>query len=273
MTDIFAIANQKGGVGKTTTAVNLSASLASLGKHVLLVDLDPQGNASSGLGIPKHSIEKSIYNVLVGQIALDEAILETKVPNLSICPANRHLAGAELELVSAIARELRLKRALDSSTQSYECIIIDCPPSLSMLTINALVAAHSLIIPVQCEYYALEGISELMNTFELVRTSLNGRLRIGNILLTMFDPRNNLAHQIAKEVRNHFGDKVFRTAISRSVKLSESPSHGLPISLYDQQSKGAIQYLELAREFLERSGQRQSSASVVPLQRAQSVTA
>lgn len=272
MAEVFAIANQKGGVGKTTTAINLSASLAKLGRRVLLIDMDPQGNASSGLGVPKYSLEKSIYNVLVGQMPLLEATLETKVPNLSVCPANRHLAGAEFELVSAIARELRLKRALEENEDAFDLVLIDCPPSLSLLTINSLVAAHALLVPVQCEYYALEGISELTNTFNLVRGSLNGRLRIGGIVLTMFDSRNNLAHQIVQEVRNHFGEKVFQTTISRTVKLSECPSHGVPIMLYDETSKAATQYLDLAREFLERSDKRYAQTpTVVPLQRVQQV--
>ncbi len=270
MAEIFAITNQKGGVGKTTTAINVSAELARLGKRVLLIDLDPQGNASSGLGVAKHALKNTIYNVLVDGIPLADAVVSTKLPSLFLCPANRNLAGAELELVSAIARELRLKRALESSAAEYDFIIIDCPPSLSLLTVNALVAAHDLLIPVQCEYYALEGISELMNSFELVRSSLNGRLRVAGIVLTMFDPRNNLAHQIAQEVRGHFGERVFTTPISRNVKLSESPSHGLPIGLYDEHSKGAQQYAALAEELLQRLAQRQGGhAIVLPLARAQ----
>lgn len=268
MAEVFAIANQKGGVGKTTTAINLSASLAQQGKKVLLLDLDPQGNATSGLGIPKHALEKTIYHVIVDKIPLQDAVVETKIPGLFLCPANRNLAGAELELVSAIARELRLKRIIENSRFDCDYIIIDCPPSLSLLTINAFVSAHALIVPVQCEYYALEGIADLMTTYDLVRTSLNARLQIGGIVLTMFDPRNNLAHQIAQEVRNYFGDKVCQTAISRNVKLSECPSHGLPILLYDERSKGAQQYIELAQEFMAKTAAKQESAMILPLQRA-----
>lgn len=269
MAEIFAIANQKGGVGKTTTAINLSASLAKLGKKVLLIDLDPQGNASSGLGVPKHTLEKTIYNVVVDGLPLSDAIVDTKVPGLRLCPANRNLAGAELELVSAIGRELRLKRSLERGVSDYDIVLIDCPPSLSLLTINAWTAAHGLLIPVQCEYYALEGIADLMNSFELLRTTLNGRLKIAGIVLTMFDPRNNLAHQIVQEVRNYFGDKVLQSFISRNVKLSECPSHGLPILLYDEKSKGALQYLELAQEFLNRNSYGQGRATVVSLALAQ----
>lgn len=250
---IIAICNQKGGVGKTTSAVNLAAALASLGKKALLIDMDPQGNAGSGLGINKYRVEKSIYHALIGEIPLESVIRKTDIENFHIAPSNRDLIGAELELVSTFARENKLKNAIKDIVAKYDFIFIDCPPSLNLLTVNALTAADSVVIPVQCEYYALEGISELVHTVELIQQSLNPDLQIGGIILTMFDSRNNLAHQVGEEVRNYFKEKVFSNVIPRSVKLSESPSHGMPIQLYDARSKGAETYQKLAHEFIHRS--------------------
>ncbi|MBI2339255.1 MAG: ParA family protein [Deltaproteobacteria bacterium] len=232
--------NQKGGVGKTTSAVNIAASLADLGKKILLIDMDPQGNAGSGLGINKYRVEKSVYHALIGDIPFSQIVRRTDIENFFVAPSNRDLIGAELELVSAFAREVKLKNAIKEVVDQFDYILIDCPPSLNLLTVNALTAADSAIIPVQCEYYALEGISELVHTIDLIQQSLNPDLTIAGIILTMFDSRNNLAHQVAEEVRNYFKEKVFKTVIPRSVKLSESPSHGLPIQLYDPKSRGNI---------------------------------
>ena len=251
---IVAFCNQKGGVGKTTTTVNLGTSLAGLGKKVLLIDMDPQGNAGSGLAINKYRVEKSIYHALIGEVPIQSIIRKTDIENLFIAPSNRDLIGAELELVSAFARETKLKNALKEIVPDYDYILLDCPPSLNLLTVNALTAADSVIIPVQCEYYALEGISELVNTIELIQRSLNPDLKVGGIVLTMFDSRNNLSHQVVEEVRTHFKEKVFGTIIPRSVKLSESPSHGKPIQLYDSRSRGAEMYRLLAQEVIHRSG-------------------
>ncbi|KAA9005136.1 ParA family protein [Paenibacillus spiritus] len=248
MSKIIAIANQKGGVGKTTTSVNLGASLATLGKRVLLVDIDPQGNTTSGVGINKADVENCIYDILINEVHPRDAILETKIDGLHIIPATIQLAGAEIELVSTISRELRLKKALSLVKPQYDYILIDCPPSLGILTINSLTAADSVIIPIQCEYYALEGLSQLLNTVRLVQKNLNPLLRIEGVLLTMLDARTNLGIQVIEEVKKYFQEKVYRTIIPRNVRLSEAPSHGQSIVTYDPRSKGAEVYFELAKE-------------------------
>lgn len=246
----IAIANQKGGVGKTTTAVNLSACLAYLGKKTLLIDIDPQGNASSGIGINKGDVESCIYDVLIDEEDVTSVIQQTKVENLFIVPATISLAGAEIELVSTISREVRLKKALHHVKPMYDYIIIDCPPSLGLLTLNALTASDAVIIPVQCEYYALEGLSQLLSTVRLVQKHLNKELRIDGVLLTMLDARTNLGIQVIEEVKKYFQDKVYKSIIPRNVRLSEAPSHGEPIILYDAKSRGSENYLELAREVI-----------------------
>ncbi|WP_419882576.1 ParA family protein [Peribacillus sp. B-H-3] len=248
MGKILAIANQKGGVGKTTTSVNLGACLAYIGKKVLLVDIDPQGNATSGAGIDKADVEQCVYDVLVDDIEAREVIKETKVENLFAIPATIQLAGAEIELVPTISREVRLKRALEEVQEQFDYIIIDCPPSLGLLTLNALTAADAVLIPVQCEYYALEGLSQLLNTVRLVQKHLNQDLKIEGVLLTMLDARTNLGIQVIEEVKKYFQDKVYKTIIPRNVRLSEAPSHGEPIIIYDPKSRGAEVYLELAKE-------------------------
>lgn len=245
---MIALANQKGGVGKTTSSVNLSSSLAFLGKKVLLVDIDPQGNASSGVGVNKGEIEHCIYDVLVDDVAIQDVLQKTDLDNLNVIPATIQLAGAEVELVPAISREIRLKKAIDSIRDNYDYVIIDCPPSLGLLTLNALTAADSVLIPVQCEYYALEGLSQLLNTIRIVQKHLNEDLQIEGVLLTMLDARTNLGIQVIEEVKKYFQNKVFNTIIPRNVRLSEAPSHGKPILLYDAKSKGAEVYLELAKE-------------------------
>ncbi|MDX5476541.1 MAG: AAA family ATPase [Bacillaceae bacterium] len=247
---IIAIANQKGGVGKTTTSVNLGACLAYVGKKVLLVDVDPQGNASSGVGVDKADVSQCIYDILVEDVDAKDVIIPTKVENLTIIPATIQLAGAEIELVPTISREVRLKRALDSVKAQYDYIIIDCPPSLGLLTINALTASDAVVIPVQCEYYALEGLSQLLNTVRLVQKHLNTDLMIDGVLLTMLDARTNLGIQVIDEVKKYFQDKVYRTIIPRNVRLSEAPSHGEPIIIYDPKSRGAEVYLDLAKEVI-----------------------
>lgn len=249
---MVAIANQKGGVAKTTTAINLSACLAELGKRVLLVDLDPQGNATSGMGIAKHKLTRCIYDVLINDVPLEQVIQKTDQKNLKVVPARIQLAGAEIELVSQISREGKLRIALENIKESYDFIFIDCPPSLGLLTLNALTAATDVLIPIQCEYYALEGLTLLMNTLERVRKHLNPHLNILGALLTMFDARTNLAIQVVDEVKKYFPQKVFKTIISRNVRLSEAPSHGKPINSYDTRSRGAEVYRELAKEVLER---------------------
>lgn len=245
---IIAIANQKGGVGKTTTSVNLSACLAELNKKVLLVDVDPQGNATSGYGLDKSQIEQSIYDVLVAGADIELVIQETDFANLSILPATIELAGAEVELVAAISRENKLKRAIDKVKKNYDYVIIDCPPSLGLLTLNSLTAADSVLMPIQSEFYALEGVSQLMNTISLVQQNLNPDLVLEGVLLTMFDSRTKLSMQVAEEVHKHFAEKVYETVIPRNVRLSEAPSYGQPIIAYDPRSKGAEVYRDLAKE-------------------------
>lgn len=248
MGKIISIANQKGGVGKTTTSVNLGACLAHIGKKVLLIDIDPQGNATSGSGIDKGEVHQCIYDILVDDVDIKDVIKQTAVENLHAVPATIQLAGAEIELVPTISREVRLKRAVDQVKDNYDYVIIDCPPSLGLLTLNALTASDSVIIPVQCEYYALEGLSQLLNTVRLVQKHLNHDLMIEGVLLTMLDARTNLGIQVIQEVKKYFQNKVYRTIIPRNIRLSEAPSHGEPIIVYDSKSRGAEVYLELAKE-------------------------
>jgi chromosome partitioning protein len=252
MTRIIAIANQKGGVGKTTTAINLAASLAALEKTVLLVDIDPQANATSGLGFDKAQISQGSYQVILEGVPAAETVLRTALPKLDLVPSQIALAGAEVELVNIDGREFQLKPQLDGLRDKYQYIVIDCPPSLGLLTINGLAAAGSVLIPVQAEYYALEGLGQLMNTISLVRENLNPALEIEGLLLTMFDSRLNLAQQVAEEIKSHFPDKVYQTVIARSVRLAEAPSHGKPIILYDVNSPAAQSYLALAKEIVNR---------------------
>ena len=250
MTKIIAICNQKGCVGKTSTAVSLSSCLAMEGKKCLLIDLDPQGNATSGLGIDKNQVERSIYHALLDQTDLSELAIETCVKNLLIVPANSHLSGTEVELVGELGREGRLKKALSRLDASFDFVMIDCPPSLGLLTVNALTGAHSVIIPMQCEYYALEGLSQLMKTINLIKDNLNANLEIEGILMTMADYRTNLTQEVIDEVKKHFGNKVYKTVIPRNIRLSEAPGFGKPIFLYDKDSEGAKKYKEFTKEFL-----------------------
>lgn len=252
MGHVIAVVNQKGGVGKTTTAVNLSASLAVAEKKCLLVDCDPQGNATTGLGLNRTELEKGVYDLLISAIPLEEAVTTTGLPGLDLLAATPNLIGAEVEIVSMAEREYLLKKALAPSRRGYDFILLDCPPSLGFLTINALAASDSVLVPLQCEYYALEGITQLLKTIKAVKQGLNPSLHIAGILLTMFDSRNNLSLQVAEEARTHFGDTVFRTIIPRNVRLSESPSHGKPAILYDIKSTGAQSYLALAKELISR---------------------
>ena len=249
MGKIIAIANQKGGVGKTTTAVNLSTILAKKGKKVILIDADPQGNASSGLGLEKE-VENSLYDVLINEVDIKSTLQDTCVKTLKVCPSNMDLAGAEVELVSQMSREQRLKERLEGVREEFDYIIIDCPPSLGLITLNAFTAANSVLIPVQCEYYALEGLGQLLNTINLVKKHLNKELEIEGAVLTMYDARTNLSNQVVREVKRYFEDKVYKTVIPRNIKLSEAPSFGMPITLYDPKSKGARSYEKLAREVM-----------------------
>ncbi len=249
MGKVISVANQKGGVGKTTTTVNLSTLLAKKGKKVLLIDTDPQGNATSGLGITKE-LEFSVYDILVGDTTFVETVQDTAIKNLKICPSNISLAGAEVELVSMMSREQRLKVKLDEVKDQFDYVLIDCPPSLGLVTLNAFTASDSVLIPVQCEYFALEGLGQLLNTVNLVKKHLNKSLEIEGALLTMYDARTNLSNQVVKEVKKYFEDKVYKTVIPRNVRLSEAPSYGMPISLYDARSKGAKAYDKLTKEFL-----------------------
>ena len=252
MAQIISVANQKGGVGKTTTTVNLGARLASLAKKVLLVDMDAQGNATSGVGIRKPDVTRDIYDVLVNELPIDEATLITEHENLSIVPATLQLAGAEIELTSMMARESRLKGSLAEVSSQYDYILIDCPPSLGHLTINSFTASDSILIPVQCEYYALEGLSQLLNTVRLVQKHFNPELEIEGVLLTMYDARTNLGNEVVEEVRKYFREKVYETIIPRNIRLSEAPSHGKPIIDYDPRSRGAEVYQALAKEVVSR---------------------
>ncbi|MBC87160.1 MAG: chromosome partitioning protein [Bdellovibrionaceae bacterium] len=249
MSRVICIANQKGGVGKTTTSVNLAAALASLGRKVLIVDMDPQGNASSGLGVKRYENQDgNAYHVLIGEKEIAETVQKTKLEGLHVVAANPDLVGAEIELVDMPQREYRLKNELAKVASVYDYVLIDCPPSLGLLTVNALCAANTFLVPLQCEYYALEGLSQLLNTAGLIKKSLNQDLKIEGIVLTMFDKRNNLSHQVVTEIQSHFGDKVFKSIIPRNVRLSEAPSHGQSIFDYDRRSIGAKKYLELAQE-------------------------
>ena len=254
---IISIANQKGGVGKTTTAVNVSAILAKRGKKVMLIDADPQGNASSGLGLEKET-ENSLYDVLINDVDLESTLQDTNIKTLKVCPSNMNLAGAEVELVSQMSREQRLKEKLDVIKDDYDFVIIDCPPSLGLITLNAFTASDSVLIPVQCEYFALEGLGQLLNTINLVKKHLNKSLEVEGAVLTMYDMRTNLSNQVVKEVKRYFEDKVYKTVIPRNIKLSEAPSYGMPITLYDPKSKGARAYEKLAREILKNEESRKS---------------
>lgn len=249
MGKVISVANQKGGVGKTTTTVNLGTILAKKGKKVLLIDADPQGNATSGLGVEKE-VEFSTYDILVNETEIKDAIQDTIIKNLKVCPSNINLAGAEVELVSMMSREQRLKEKLDMVKDKFDYILIDCPPSLGLITLNSFTASDSVLIPVQCEYYALEGLGQLLNTINLVKKHLNKEIKIEGALLTMYDMRTNLSNQVVKEVKKYFGDKVYKTVIPRNVRLSEAPSYGMPITEYDPRSKGAKSYIKFAKEFL-----------------------
>ena len=250
---VFAVANQKGGVGKTSVAVNLSATLAHYGQRVLLVDLDPQGNATTGSGIDKNSVEKTVYGVLLGEYALTDARVKTE-SSFDLLPANREFAGAEIELINIERREFRLKEALAEVDKDYAFVVIDCPPALNMLTVNALTAANAVIIPMQCEYYALEGLSDLVGTLRKVKANLNPSIEIEALVRTMYDPRSSLTTQVSDEIKSHFGDKVFDTVIPRNIRIAEAPSYGKPVILHDAASKGAVAHFAFARELLAREG-------------------
>ena len=259
---IIAIANQKGGVGKTTTAVNVSTILAKKNKKVMLIDADPQGNASSGLGLEKE-VENSLYDVLINDVKIQQTLQDTCIKTLKVCPSNMNLAGAEVELVSQMSREQKIKEKVDEIKDKYDFIIIDCPPSLGLITLNAFTAADSVLIPVQCEYYALEGLGQLLNTINLVKKHLNKSLEIEGAVLTMYDIRTNLSNQVVKEVKRYFEDKVYKTVIPRNIKLSEAPSFGMPITLYDAKSKGARAYEKLAREIIKNDEMRKKEEKEV----------
>lgn len=250
MSRVITICNQKGGTGKTTTCVNLASSLAELGQRVLLVDLDPQGNSTSGVGISKNEIKTSVYNLLLQQAPTEQIILETGFPNLDVIPCNINLTGAEIELVGALSRETRLRKGIDQIRDDYDFIFIDSPPSLGLLTLNAFVGCDSILIPIQCEFYALEGVSQLLNTIKLVKEGLNPSLEIEGVLMTMADFRTNLTDEVISEIRKYFKEKVYKTVIPRNIRLSEAPSHGKPINIYDKHSIGAQRYLQLAKEVL-----------------------
>lgn len=248
MSEVIAIINQKGGVGKSTTAINLAASLGDLGKRVLVVDFDPQGNATSGFGVDKDALKYDVYDALMNNVPMADVVVPSPVQGVEVAPATIQLAGAEIELVSVMARESVLRYVLEPVRQNYDYVFIDCPPSLGLLTVNALVSADSLLIPIQCEFYALEGLSKLLESMKMVKGRLNPTLDVYGVVMTMFDVRTTLSRQVVDEVREYFGQKVFQTVIPRNVKLSEAPSHGLPINLYDARSKGAVAYADLARE-------------------------
>ncbi len=247
---VIAVCNQKGGTGKTTSAINISSYMALFGKKVLLIDLDPQANATSGVGIDRHSIKKSTYHILLEESEIKDILVPTSIENLFLAPSNLDLTGAEVELVGAMGREYRLKKAVGSARANYDFIIIDSPPSLGLLTINALCSADSVLVPVQCEYYALEGLSQLMNTINLVRNNINPNLSVEGVILTMADFRTNLSREVIREVKNNFKERVYETVIPRSIRLSEAPSYGKPIALYDRNNIGAVKYEELTREIL-----------------------
>ena len=259
MPKIFSFCNQKGGVGKTTTAVNLATYLALLGNRILLIDIDPQGNATSGMGIDKSNLEKTSYDLICSKTDSSQIILNSQVINLNVIPANSDLAGAEIEIIDEMGREFLLKQALKDLTQSYDFILIDCPPSLGLLTINAMAASDAIIIPLQCEYYALEGLGQLIETYQLVKEKLNPGLEIGGVILTMADFRTNLTQQVIEDVKNHFQETVFKTIVPRTVKISEAPSFGKPIALYDPNSKGAKCYEDIAKEFIKRFAKEQTN--------------
>ncbi len=253
MPRVLVVTNQKGGVGKTTTTINLAASLATAGRRVLLIDLDPQGNATMGSGIEKRGLRTTVYQVLLGEARISAARLKSQSGGFDVIPANRDLAGAEVEMVDIPERESRLKAALAEISGQYDFVLIDCPPALNLLTVNGLCAANAVVIPMQCEYYALEGLSDLVQTIKKVRANLNPNLEIEGLLRTMYDPRNSLAQQVSDQLQQHFGDKVYRTVIPRNIRLAEAPSHGLPVLAFDRQSKGALAYLALAGEMIGRN--------------------
>lgn len=255
MAKVISLVNQKGGVGKTTTAVNISTILAKKGKKVMLIDADPQGNASSGLGLEKEA-DVSLYDVLINDVEIEKTLKESGIKNLKVCPSNMNLAGAEVELVSQMSREQRLKEKLEEIKDEFDYIIVDCPPSLGLITLNAFTASNSVLIPVQCEYYALEGLGQLLNTINLVKKHLNKNLEVEGAVLTMYDMRTNLSNQVVREVKRYFEDKVYKTVIPRNIKLSEAPSFGMPITLYDEKSKGARAYEKLAKEILKNAEER-----------------